>query len=81
MPPRFLNFSKKIKKLAFFNDDHIDAHLTICMLALTVIRIIKNKIVEYQHGTNTNNSTIVKHKLRRDKYWEFGLNGDRIKKP
>ncbi|MEG1990270.1 MAG: IS1634 family transposase [Clostridia bacterium] len=58
--------------------EHIEAHLTICMIALTVVRIIQNKIVEYQHCNKINDSKIKKDKISRDKYWEAGLSGDRI---
>ena len=47
--------------------EHIKAHLLICMIALTVVRIIQNKIVSFQ---NKNKSK--KHN------WELGLNSDKI---
>ncbi|MEG1009667.1 MAG: IS1634 family transposase [Clostridia bacterium] len=36
--------------------EHIEAHLTLCMIALTVVRIMQNKIIEYQHSNKINNS-------------------------
>ena len=47
--------------------EHIKAHLLICMIALTVVRIIQNKIVSHQNKDKSK-----KHK------WELGLNSDRI---
>jgi len=44
---------------------HIEAHLLVCMIALTVIRIIQNKIVDYKNNKTTKN-------------WEVGLSGRRI---
>lgn len=45
--------------------EHIHAHLLTCMIALTVVRIIQNKIVKFK-GSNP------------DKNWEMGLSGDRL---
>jgi transposase len=47
--------------------EHIKAHLLICMIALTVVRIIQTKIVSYQNKDKSK-----KHN------WELGLNSDRI---
>lgn len=47
--------------------EHIEAHLLSCMIALVVIRIIQNKIVEHKGETS-------------DKYWELGLSAERIQK-
>lgn len=44
---------------------HIESHLLSCMIALIVVRIIQNKIVEYK-GKD------------KDKHWELGLSGERI---
>ena len=44
---------------------HIDAHLLSCMIALVVVRIIQNKIVEHKGKS-------------QDKHWELGLSGERI---
>ena len=45
--------------------EHIHAHLLTCMIALTVVRIIQNKIVSFK-GKNTT------------KNWEMGLSGERL---
>ena len=45
--------------------EHIHAHLLTCMIALTVVRIIQNKIVAFK-GENPN------------KNWEMGLSGDKL---
>ena len=47
--------------------EHIEAHLLSCMIALIVIRIIQNKIVEYKGKSE-------------DKNWETGLSAERIQK-
>lgn len=45
--------------------EHIHAHLLTCMIALTVVRIIQNKIVKFK-GEDPN------------KNWEMGLSGERL---
>lgn len=45
--------------------EHIEAHLLSCMIALTVLRIIQNRIVSYK-GANENLN------------WELGLSASRI---
>lgn len=47
--------------------EHIEAHLLSCMIALVVIRIMQNKIIEYKGESE-------------DKYWELGLSADRIQR-
>lgn len=49
--------------------EHIKAHLLICMIALTVVRIIQNKIVSYQNNKNT---------IKKQSNWEVGLSSERI---
>lgn len=44
---------------------HIEAHLLSCMIALVIVRIIQNKIVEHNGSS-------------QDKHWEQGLTGERI---
>lgn len=44
---------------------HIEAHLLSCMIALIVVRIIQNKIVEYKGKS-------------KDLNWESGLSSERI---
>lgn len=50
-------------------DEHINAHFLICFIALTMIRIIQCKILEYQ-GKKTSNAFD----------WESGLSASRIQK-
>ena len=45
--------------------EHIYAHLLTCMIALTVVRIIQNKIVSFKGKDTTKN-------------WEIGLSGERL---
>ena len=51
--------------------EHIKAHLLICMIALTVMRIIQNRIVK---------SGVVPSAEERDVCWTMGLSGDRIQR-
>ena len=53
------------------NPDHIKAHLLICMIALTVMRIIQNRIVK---------SGIVPSARQKDDSWTMGLSGERIQR-
>ena len=45
--------------------EHIEAHLLTCMIALIIIRIIQNKIVNFKGKSE-------------EKNWELGLSGERI---
>lgn len=47
--------------------DHIDAHLLICMIALVVMRIIQKRIRDCSD-----------EKRRKDVYWNVGMSGERI---
>lgn len=49
--------------------EHIEAHLTICLISLIVLRIIQNKILEYKTVNGLNNP---------ETNWETGLSGERI---
>lgn len=51
--------------------EHIYSHLLICMISLTIMRLIQNKIVDYKVMNKTNN---------KNRYWEMGLTGNEIKK-
>lgn len=51
------------------NPDHIKAHLLICMIALTVMRLIQNKIVK---------SGVIPDRKEKDVCWTTGLSGERI---
>ena len=53
------------------NPDHIKAHLLICMTALTVMRIIQNRIVK---------SGVVPSAKQKDVCWTMGLSGERIQR-
>ena len=51
------------------NPEHIEAHLTICLIGLIVLRIIQHKIVEYKKQSGTS---------KEGAHWEMGLTGERI---
>ena len=51
------------------NPEHIKAHLLICMIALTVMRIIQNRIVK---------SGVVPSTGKKEVSWTTGLSGERI---
>jgi hypothetical protein len=51
--------------------EHIKAHLLICLIALTVMRLIQNKIVK---------SGLVPSAEQKDLDWTMGLSGERIQK-
>ena len=47
--------------------EHIDAHLAVCTIALTVMRVIQNKIAEtLDRGSNQN--------------WSYGISAERVQK-
>lgn len=49
--------------------EHIQAHLLICFMALTMMRVIQNKIVK----------SLSEHK-KKDLNWSYGMPGDRFQK-
>jgi len=53
------------------NPEHIKAHLLICMIALTIMRIIQNKIVK---------SGVVPSAAEKEVDWTMGLSGERIQR-
>ena len=53
------------------NPEHIKAHLLICMIALTVMRIIQNRIVK---------SGVVPSAEEKELSWTMGLSGTRIQR-
>lgn len=53
------------------NPEHIKAHLLVCMIALTVMRIIQNRIVK---------SGLVPSAEQKEVGWTMGLSGERIQK-
>lgn len=75
---RVMKGTLETRPLFVTTPEHIEAHLTICMISLLLIRIIQNKIVDFNTKNPTHDKTITKKKVKRDKYWEFGLSGDRL---
>lgn len=61
--------SLETRPLYVRNPQHISAHLLICMIALTVLRIIQNRIVK---------SGLVPSAAEKDVSWTMGLNGERV---
>jgi len=57
------------RPLRVWSPEHIRAHLLICMIALTVMRIIQNKIVK---------SGLVPTAEEKDVSWTMGLSGERV---
>ena len=53
------------------NPEHIKAHLLICMIALTVMRVIQNRIVK---------SGVVPSAVQKEVDWTMGLSGERIQR-
>jgi len=53
------------------NKEHIDAHLLICLIALIIMRIIQNRIIE---------SGLVPTSIEKNVSWTAGLSGERIQK-
>jgi hypothetical protein len=53
------------------NPDHIKAHLLICFIALTVMRIIQNRVVK---------SGVVPSAAEKEVDWTMGLSGERIQR-
>ena len=49
--------------------DHVSAHLLICMIALTVLRVIQNRIVKSGLGPSAEEKEVS---------WTMGLNGERV---
>ena len=48
-------------------EEHIDAHLAICTIALTVMRIIQNKVANYLGAESGNNG------------WSYAISADRVR--
>jgi len=61
--------SLETRPLYVRNPDHVRAHLLICMIALTVLRIIQNRIVK---------SGLVPTAAEKDVSWSMGLSGERV---
>lgn len=57
----------RTRPLRVWTPEHIEAHLLICMIALILVRIIQNRIVDYKGKAPNKN-------------WEEGLSGERIQR-
>lgn len=66
---RIMKGDLETRPLHVSTPEHIKAHLLICMIALTVMRIIQTKIV---------NSGLVRTKEEKKVRWSMGLSGERI---
>ena len=64
---RIMKGTLDTRPLRVWTKEHIEAHLLLCMISLTVVRIIQNKIILHK-GINP------------DKNWEEGLSADRLKR-
>jgi transposase len=61
--------SLETRPLFVRNPKHISAHLLICMIALTVLRLIQIRIVK---------SGVVPSAVEKDVAWTMGLSGERV---
>ena len=61
--------SLETRPLYVRNPEHVSAHLLICMIALTVLRIIQNRIVK---------SCLVPSAGEKGVSWTMGLSGERV---
>ena len=68
---RIMKGNLKTRPLFVRTPNHIKAHLLICMIALTVMRIIQNKIVS---------SGFVSSAKEKNLDWTMGLSGERIQR-
>ena len=68
---RIMKGNLSTRPLFVRNPEHIKAHLLICMIALTVMRIIQNRIVK---------SGVVRNAEERGVCWTMGLSGERIQR-
>ena len=50
--------------------EHIEAHLIICLIALTMMRLLQTKIVETEMPPGNDD--------QKKRYWTYGLSADRI---
>ena len=62
---RIMKGTLDTRPLYVWTDEHIEAHLILCTIALVVMRIIQNKIVEFKGEDQTKN-------------WTSGLTGERV---
>jgi hypothetical protein len=68
---RIMKGDLETKPLYVRTPAHVKAHLLICMIALTVMRIIQNKIVA---------SGLVCSAEEKNVAWTMGLNGERVQR-
>ena len=68
---RIMKGDLNTRPLYMRNPDRIKAHLLICMVALTVMRIIQNRLVK---------SGVVQNAVQKDVCWTMGLSGERIQR-
>ena len=68
---RLLKGDLDTRPLYVRNPEHIRAHLLICMIALTALRIIQNKIIS---------SGSVPNAAQKNVSWTMGLSGERIQR-
>ena len=61
--------SLETRPLFVRSPEHVRAHLLVCMIALTVLRIIQNKIAK---------SGLVPTAAEKDVSWTMGLSGERV---
>ena len=47
--------------------EHIEAHLLVCMIALTIVRILQKKLVSATKSSKT-----------KEQFWTYGLSGERV---
>lgn len=66
---RIMKGDLNTRPLFVHNSEHIKAHLLVCMIALTVMRIIQNRIVK---------SGLVQSAEEKELDWTMGLSGKRI---
>jgi len=63
---RIMKSSLETRPLFVRNPDHIRAHLLVCMIALLIVRIIQNKIIDSSPKDTSN------------LYWSSGMNADKL---
>jgi transposase len=68
---RIMKGDLNTRPLYVHNPDHIKARLLVCMIALTVMRIIQNRIVK---------SGVVPSAEQKNVAWTMGLSGERIRR-
>jgi len=67
---RILKGNLDARPLFVRTEEHMRAHLLICMIALVVMRIIQNKVLDYK----------VKNGFKSERSWQMGINGERLQR-